>query len=86
MRTDEYCISLSRELSVCKSSIKKIESIMASMENKYKIKTEDFIEEYKEGEMSGSGDYVLWRDKYAELKMWREMEIGYKDMLSLTCL
>ncbi len=54
MHTDEYEISLSRELGVCKSSIKKIKKFFAIMERKHGKTTAQFVEEYDSGKLTGN--------------------------------
>lgn len=84
MHTDEYDIAIKRELSICRSSIRKIEKFISGMENKYNLKTEVFIHRFKQGERGNSKDYMLWKDKYEELKIWKERDLHYKDMFNLT--
>ena len=84
MYTDEYDISLKRELSVCRSFIRKIERFIVRMENKYNLKTAVFIQRVRQGDAGNSRDYILWKDKYEELERWKERESHYKDMLNLT--
>ena len=84
MYTDEYDISLKREINICRRSIKKIERFIAGMENKYNLKTEVFIQGFRKGESGNSKDYMLWKNKYEELERWKERDLHYKEMLGLT--
>jgi len=80
MHTDEYEISLSRELAVCKSSIKKIKEFFAIMERKHNKTTTQFVEEYDSGKLAGSRDeYEPWRNNYESLKRWEELERQYEE-------
>lgn len=80
MHTDEYGITLSREVNICNKKLKQIERILAKMENKYKVKTEVFIEEYTRGERSGNKDFYKWKENYEALKIWKERKRQYDEI------
>ncbi len=85
MHTDEYEISLSRELEVCRRYILKIKKALRGFEGKYKIPTEEFLKRYNGGELPGSeGDFIVWVEKHEALKRWeerlREFERIYRQM------
>jgi hypothetical protein len=80
MHTDEYEISLSRELAVCKSAIKKIKEFFIIMERKHNKTTEQFVEEYDSRKLADSlDDYKPWRNNYESLKRWKELERQYEE-------
>jgi len=84
MYTDEYEISLSRELSVCKATIKKAERTLVDMEKKYNFKTEVFIKEFQNGEIAGlNEDFIVWLNNYETLKRWRDMMKQYEEMFRI---
>ncbi len=81
MHTDEYEISLSRELAVCKSSIKRIKEFFALMERKHHKTTEQFIKEYDAGILTGNReDYEPWRGNYESLKQWETLQKQYEEI------
>ncbi len=80
MHTDEYEISLSRELAVCKSTIKKIKEFFGILERKYNKTTAQFVKEYDSGKISGhKEDFEPWRSNYESLKGWEELERQYEE-------
>jgi hypothetical protein len=80
VHTDEYEISLSRELAVCKSTIKRIKEFFAIMERKHNKTTEQFVKEYDSGNLTGNqDDYEPWRSNYESLKRWEELERQYQE-------
>jgi hypothetical protein len=82
MHTDEYEISLSRELHVCENRIKKITKCLAKMEMKYKIKTEVFAVELSRGNITGQkDDYKVWMKEYEALKKWEVLRDQYAALL-----
>ncbi len=84
MHTDEYEISLHRELTVCKSTIKRIKEFFAIMERKHNKTTEQFVEEYDGGKLSGNEeDYTAWRANYDSLKSWEKLQQEYEELLRL---
>lgn len=81
MHTDEYEISLSRELAVCKSTIKRIKEFFAIMERKHNKTTAQFVEEYDSGKLSEhKDDFEAWRNNYESLKSWEELERQYQEI------
>jgi hypothetical protein len=83
MHTDEFEISLSRELSVCKNTIMSIKKTLSVLERKHNKTTEVFMEELRRGNPSATradeGDSAAWRDSYAALKHWEDLERQYHD-------
>ncbi len=84
MHTDEYEISLHRELTVCKSTIKRIEEFFAIMERKHGKTTLEFVREYDSGKLTGNEeDYKAWRSNYDSLKSWEKLLQEYEEMFRL---
>ncbi len=81
MHTDEYEISLYRELGVCKSSIKRIKEFFSIMERKHKKTTAQFVEEYDSGKLNGNPeDYSSWRANFESLKKWEDLQRQYEEL------
>ena len=84
MHTDEYEISLSRELAVCKSTIKKIKEFFALMERKHGKTTAQFVEEYDSGKLTDNPeDYTAWRNNYESLKTWEDLQRQYEELFRM---
>jgi hypothetical protein len=83
MHTDEFEISLSRELKVCGNTIQRIKKTLALMEQKHHKTTDAFIREYRSGELDNDAgnkdDYSVWNDTYASLKRWQDLEREYQE-------
>ena len=81
MHTDEYELSLSRELSVCRSTIKRIHKTLELLEQKHNRTTEAFMEEVTTGRLQEDpdlkDDYEAWKSSYESLKKWEELEKQY---------
>ena len=59
MHTDEYEISLSRELAVCTSSVNRISRFLEGMSRKYNLDTAQVIEKLNNGELAAGRLYRL---------------------------
>ncbi len=81
LNTDEYEISLSRELNVCRSTIKRIQKTLSLLEQKHNRTTEAFMEEVRSGALREDAglkdDYEAWKSSYESLKKWEELEREY---------
>jgi len=84
MHTDEYEISLSRELNVCEKKIKEIEKFLAAMEERYDMETRSFVEGFLDGKiMVQKDDFMSWKNHYEELKDWRERKKEYEKLFHM---
>ncbi len=82
MHTDEFEISLSRELKVCENTIQRIKKTLGLMEQKHHKTTEAFSEEYRSGKLDADAenadDYRVWEDSYDSLRKWQDLEQQYR--------
>ena len=84
LQTDEYCISISREITVCKNMIDRQQKELAQFEKQYGISTEQLLA----GEMPETGgevwDLEEWRNGCEGLLAWqqrlREYEEAYSEL------
>ena len=83
MHTDEYEISLYRELAVCKNTIQRIKKSLGILERKHNKTTDAFIAEYRSGKLAQhpefKDDYKAWQSSYDSLKRWEELEKQEQD-------
>ncbi len=83
MHTDEFEISLSRELSVCKNTIQRIQKTLGILERKHNKTTEVFMHELLNNTLTGhpeyKDDYDAWQSSYDSLKKWEELERQYRE-------
>ena len=83
MHTDEFEISLFRELKVCTNTIHRIRKSLSLMEEKHKKSTEFFLEEYRSGKLAAdttnSDDYAAWWSSCESLKQWLDLERQYQE-------
>lgn len=83
LHTDEYALSLSRELAVCRSAIKRIRKTLELLEQKHHKTTEAFLAELQAGALAGQtenrDDFEAWQSSHASLKQWEDLEKQYQD-------
>ncbi len=86
MHTDEYEISLSRELSVCRNTIKRIRKTLELLELKHRRTSEAFMDEVKTGRLridpDLKEDYEAWQSSYESLQKWQELEKEYVEIFN----
>lgn len=79
LQTDEYCISISREITVCRNMIDRQKKELAQFEKQYGISTEQLIV----GEMPETGgearDMEEWRNGYEGLLAWQQRLREYQE-------
>jgi hypothetical protein len=84
MHTDEYEISLSRELSVCRKTIQRIRKTLQLLEHKHKKTTDAFMRDIAQGTVAESPefkeDYDAWQSTYESLKKWEALEKQYEEL------
>ncbi len=83
MHTDEYEISLNRELMVCKSTIRRIKEFFVIMERKHGKTTAQFVKEFDNGTLTGHEDFVTWRNNFDLLKNWEDLQRQYEEMFRI---
>ncbi len=82
MHTDEYEISLTRELKVCKKTVEKIKKKLAGLERRHGMKTEVFMENYMRcGADLQNDDSPEWMRQHEELRKWETLEMQYAELL-----
>ncbi len=84
MHTDEYEISLSRELSVCRSTIQRIRKTLELLEQKHQKTTQAFLEDLAGGRTAEhpdfKEDYDAWQSSHDSLKKWEALEKQYQEI------
>lgn len=87
MHTDEFEISLLRELKVCGNTIQRIKKTLTLMEQKHHKTTDTFIDEYRTGRLNDASDnkddYSAWESSYESLMRWQDLERQYQEQLSI---
>jgi len=79
LQTDEYGISISREITVCKNMIDRQEKELSRFEKRYGISTEQLIAGEMPKTAGEARDMETWRNGYEGLFAWRQRLREYEE-------
>jgi hypothetical protein len=81
MRTDEYEISIYREINVCKRMIIGLKKTLTVIEKKHNKSSNIFIKELESGnDPDCKEDCREWKENYDALKIWEERLSQYEEL------
>jgi hypothetical protein len=82
MHTDEYEISIGREMSLCRRLIRGLKRSIQKKERKYGIPTEVFLKALEQGQLAEANtDFSNWRRDSRELQGLERMLGQYEEEL-----
>lgn len=84
MNTDEYQISLAREITVCNNIIARTARELARLENKYSMTTAEFAKASQENSGVETAERSRWLQEYETLRTWQQRLREYEEALSAT--
>jgi hypothetical protein len=84
LQTDEYGISISREITVCKNMIERQRKLLVRFEKQYGFFSEEVIKKESLKIETKTRDIDQWRNEYEGLLAWqqrlREYEEAYETL------
>lgn len=80
MHTDEYEISLNREIGVCRSKISWANKELARLEKTYGMPTQELVDGSVEFATIPVKECVRWREAAIALEVWRVRLCQYEDL------
>jgi hypothetical protein len=84
VNTDEYEISIGREVTHCRMMIERLKKGLHERESRYGMSTEDFLKTRRQGGVSGQNrDHEAWHEESLELEFWRTKLREYEEALQL---
>lgn len=82
MHTDEYEISIGREVTICRKRIREVEKRIRNREERYGMTTAVFLEnEGQDLPASANPDFLNWAKDHRELQFWETMLEDYEKAL-----
>ena len=85
MHTDEYEISLGREITLCRKKVRQLQDALERREKHCGMTTAAFLQTIEAGQPSESHPTQGWRQEYQELRYWQKLLTEYEAALkSLT--
>ena len=81
MHTDEYEISIGREITLCRKMVRKLKDSLERREKQFGMTTEAFLQAMEEGCLSKPHPIQSWNQEYQELQYWQKILIEYEEAL-----
>ncbi len=81
MHTDEYEISIGREISLCRKMVRRLQEALARREKQYGMTTEAFLQALEDGCRSEKPPIQSWNQEYQELQYWQKILSEYEEAL-----
>jgi len=78
MHTDEYEISLGREIALCRKKVRQLKDALARREKQGGMTTAAFLKTIETGCPSAPQPTQDWRQEYQELLYWQKMLTEYE--------
>jgi hypothetical protein len=81
MHTDEYEISLSRELNVCRKKVDALQKKLSFMEKKFNMLTGTFLKDFNDAKIdTHNNDFISWFNDCDALRKWQESLKQYEEI------
>jgi len=81
VHTDEYEISLSRELAVCEGYVRSARAVLERMETRHGMTTDAFLGRCRTGECAAEGEFGEWQQAHGSLLRWSAARDEYRGLL-----
>jgi hypothetical protein len=80
LHTDEYEISVGREINHCRKRVDKLTKALQEREKHYGMTTEEFLSAHREGQLTKDNqDFEKWKEDAKELESWSRHLKGYEE-------
>jgi len=81
MHTDEYEISIGREIALCRKMVRRLQDALARREKQCGMTTAAFLQSLEAGSRSEPQPMQGWSQEYQELRYWQKMLTEYEQAL-----
>ena len=81
MHTDEYEISIGREITFCRKMVRQLKNSIARREQQSGLTTAAFLQALEEGRLSEKHPIQGWTQEYQELQYWQKLLTEYEEAL-----
>ena len=78
VHTDEYEISLGREITLCRNRVRKLKKSLERLEKQYGITTAGFLQALETGDPQAQSALQIWNRDYQALQYWQNMLSDYE--------
>lgn len=81
MHTDEYGITLSREIHISREKVEEHLRAVQALEAQFGMSSNEFLGKLTSGELSAdTPDFAAWRNQCAALARWQQQLKEYEDL------
>jgi hypothetical protein len=81
MHTDEYEISMGREIALCRRMVRQLKDALDRREKQCGMTTEAFLQALEEGRLSEPHSLKIWKQEYQDLRYWQKTLTEYEEAL-----
>lgn len=81
MHTDEYEISIGREIAFCRKMVRQLKDSLEGREKQCGMTTEAFLQTLEEGCLFEQHPMQRWSQEYQELRYWQKMLTEYEEAM-----
>jgi hypothetical protein len=81
MHTDEYEISIGREIAFCRKMVRRLQDALERREQQSGMTTEAFLQTLEPGCLPEPHPLQSWSQEYQELRYWQKMLTEYEEAL-----
>jgi hypothetical protein len=81
MHTDEYEISLGREITFCRKKVRRLQDALEKRERQWGMTTAAFLQAQEEGCLSGEHPTQDWKQEFHDLCYWQKTLAEYEAVL-----
>jgi hypothetical protein len=81
MHTDEYEISLGREIAFCRKKVRQVKDALERREKHWGMTTAAFLQALEAGRLSELHPIQEWRQEYQDLRYWQKTLTEYEEAL-----
>ncbi len=82
MHTDEYEISIGREIALCRKMIRRLQAALERREKQWEMTTEAVLQALEAGRWSEQHQGQSWNREYQELQYWQKTLREYEAALA----
>ena len=81
MHTDEYEMSIGREIALCRRMVRQLQDSIARREKQCSMTTEAFLQALEEGCLPEQHPTQSWKQEYQALQHWQKPLTQYEEAL-----
>ncbi len=81
MHTDEYEISMGREIAFCRKKVRQLQDSLERREQQCGMTTAAFLQALEEGRLLEQHPIQNWKQEYQDLQYWQKTLTEYQEAL-----